>query len=254
MPNLWDVGKGRELEAYRTETRTLSCPESESVLGSISAEISPASTVSKSTSASSGSTLLTSISLVLTLSSESSPPFLLGVVGVLGLFPSDFFAGEPGTIVKPAICFARGLDSVDMAALYRFVVEDSKLDVGVSEIMDVGLLGVYGILDAMALGFDDGVAGIGGMAEGRGVVTGRRWGRFDETARLTLRGGDAKSLACGCCNVELREVEPTLPFARAGARDASRAVKFNSKFCLSFFSPVTLKLDRYVVRTRLDPI
>ena len=161
--------------AYRTETRTLSCPDSESVLGSISADISPASTVSKSTRASSGSTLLTSISLVLTLSSESSPPFLRGVVGVLGLFPSVLFVGEPGTTVRPAICFVRGLDSVDMAALYLFVVEDSKLDVEISDITDPGLLwGVNGILDDMALGFDDGVAGIGGMAKGRGAVTGRQ--------------------------------------------------------------------------------
>jgi len=30
---------------------------------------------------------------------------------------------------------------------------------------------VNGILDDMALGFDDGVAGIGGMGEGRGAVT-----------------------------------------------------------------------------------
>jgi len=158
--------KRRELKAYRTETRTLSCPESESVLGSISAEISPASTVSKSTRASSGSTLLTSISLVLTLNKESSAPFLRGVVGVLGLLPSDFLVGEPGVMVKPAICFARGLDSVDMAALYRFVVEESKLDVEVSDITDGGLFGVNGILDDMALGFDDGVAGIGGMMRG----------------------------------------------------------------------------------------
>ena len=42
-------------------------------------------------------------------------------------------------------------------------MEESKLEVEVSEITDVGLLGVNGILDAMALGFDDGVAGIGGM-------------------------------------------------------------------------------------------
>ena len=147
---------------YRTETRTLSCPESESVLGSISADISPASTVSKSTRASSGSTLLTSISLVFTLSKESSAPFLRGVVGVLGLFPSDFLflVGEPGTIVKPAICFVRGLDSVDIAALYLLVLEDSKLDVVVSEITDAGLLGVNGILDGAALDLDDGVAGI----------------------------------------------------------------------------------------------
>jgi len=129
----------------------------------MSADMSPASTVSKSTRASSGSTLLTSISLVLTLSKESSPPFLRGVVGVLGLLPSDFFVGVPGTTVRPAICFARGLDSVDIAALYRLVVEESKLEVEFSEITDAGLLGVNGILDGMVLGFDDGVAGIGGM-------------------------------------------------------------------------------------------
>lgn len=135
------------------------------VLGSISADISPASTVSKSTRASSGSTLLTSISLVFELSKESSPPFLRGVVGVFGLLPSDFLVGVPGTMVKPAICFVRGLDSVDIAALYLLVLEDSKLVVGVSEITEVGLLGVNGILDVV-LGFDEGVAGTGGMVEG----------------------------------------------------------------------------------------
>ena len=78
----------------------------------------------------------------------------------MGLLPSDFLVGEPGTTVKPAICFVRGLDSVDMVALYRFAVEDNKLDVEALEITDGGLLGVNGILDDMALGFDDGVAGI----------------------------------------------------------------------------------------------
>ena len=78
----------------------------------------------------------------------------------MGLLPSDFLVGEPGTTVKPAICFVRGLDSVDMVALYRFVVEDNKLDVEALEMTDGGLLGVNGILDDMALGFDDGVAGI----------------------------------------------------------------------------------------------
>ena len=129
----------------------------------------------------------------MTLSRESSPPFLRGVVGVLGLFPSDFFVGEPGTTVKPAICFVRGLDSVDIAALYRLVVEDSKLDVEVSEITDGGLLGVKGILDDMALGFDDGVAGIGGMAEGRGGAGDRRWDQ--SVAASSSRRGDAKILA-----------------------------------------------------------
>lgn len=121
--------------------------------------MSPASTVSKSTRASSGSTLLTSISLVFELSKESSAPFLRGVVGVFGLLPSNFLVGEPGTMVKPATCFVRGLDSVEIAALYLLVV-DNKVDVEASEITDVGLLGVNGILDGVALDFDDGVAGI----------------------------------------------------------------------------------------------
>ena len=69
-----------------------------------------------------------------------------------------------------------------MAALYRFVVEESKLDVEVSEITDGGLLGVNGILDDMALGFDDGVAGVGGMADGRGTVAG-------SSAGSVCRGG-----------------------------------------------------------------
>ena len=42
-------------------------------------------------------------------------------------------------------------------------MEASKLGVDVSEITDGGLFGVNGILDATALDFDDGVAGIGGM-------------------------------------------------------------------------------------------
>ena len=148
------------MEAYRTETRTLSWSDLESILGSISADMSPASTVSKSTRASSGSTLLTSISLVFALSKESSAPVLRGVVGVLGLLPSDFLVDKPGVIVKPLICFVRGLDSVEMAALYLLAFEDSMLDAEVSEITDGGLFGVKGILDAASLFFDDGVAGI----------------------------------------------------------------------------------------------
>jgi len=57
------------------------------------------------------------------------PPIPTGVVGVLGPLPSGFFVGEPGMTVKLVIRFVRGLGSVDMTALYRFVVEDSKLDV-----------------------------------------------------------------------------------------------------------------------------
>jgi len=123
--------RGEEKEAVSSPkgNEDVSCADSGSVLGSISTDISPASTVLKSTRTSSGSTLLTSMSLVLT--SESSPPFLRGVVEVLGRPPSDFFVGEPGTVVKPAICFVRDLDLVDMAALYHVAVEDSKLDVEV---------------------------------------------------------------------------------------------------------------------------
>ena len=131
----------------------------------MSADMSPASTVSKSTRASSGSTLLTSISLVFELSKESSAPFLRGVVGVFGLLPSDLLVGEPGTTVNPAICLVRGLDSVDIGALYLLVVDETKLDEETSEITDAGLLGVNGILDGAALVFDDGVAGTGDMMQ-----------------------------------------------------------------------------------------
>lgn len=164
---------------------------------------------------------------MLTLSTESSPPFLRGVVGVLGRFPSDFFVGEPGTTVKPAICFVRGLDSVDMAALYRFVVEDSKLDVEVSEITDGGLLGVNGILDDMALGFDDGVAGIGGMAEGRGTGAVRRRDRSVETAasrRMRRENSCLRSLSLG----KLNQTYPQ----RDEARDAARAALYISVFSI----------------------
>ena len=60
--------------------------------------------------------------------------------------------------------FRPRLDSVDMAALYCFVVVDSKLGAGVWEILDGDLFGVNGILNDMALGFN-GAAGIGGMVE-----------------------------------------------------------------------------------------
>jgi len=56
-------------------------------------------------------------------------------------------------------------------------VEDGKLDVEVSETADDGLWGVSGILEDAALGIDNDVAGIGGMAEGRGTVVVRRWDR-----------------------------------------------------------------------------
>lgn len=77
-----------------------------------------------------------------------------------------------------------------MTALYRLVVEDSKLDVEVSEITDCGLLGVNGILDDTALAFDDGVAGIGGMLyEGpRVFVAGRRLGQFFVATASSRKG------------------------------------------------------------------
>jgi len=53
-------------------------------------------------------------------------------------------------------------------------VDDSKLEVEESEITDGGLLGDNGILGYIASRFGDGVAGIGGMAEGRGAVTARQ--------------------------------------------------------------------------------
>ena len=58
------------------------------------------------------------------------------------------------------------------------MVEDSKLDVEVSEITVGGLLGVNRILDDTALGLDDGAAEIGCMMEGRGTVAVRQWDRF----------------------------------------------------------------------------
>ena len=151
---------------------------------------------------------------------ESSAPFLRGVVGVLGLLPSDFFVGEPGTTVKPATCFVRGLDSVDMAALYLLVVEDSRPGVEVSEIMDEGLLGVNGILDGRALAFDDGVAGTGGMAgksNGMETVWSSVVGVVGLSLRRCRRGVLTRKLLLEV--VELTEVEPNLPSARDGARD-----------------------------------
>lgn len=179
---------------------------------------------------------------MLTLVNESSPPFLRGVVGVLGLPLSDFLVGVPGMTVKPAICFVRGLDSVDMAALYRLVVEDSKLDVEVSEITDAGLLGVKGILDDTALGLDDGVAGIGGMVGGRGTAAVcRRWGRF--AAAPSSRGGRRENSRLRSLSFELREVEPSFP------KHAMVHVTYHvlhSAFCPSGFSQF-FPLDRCVV-------
>lgn len=76
-----------------------------------------------------------------------------------------------------------------MAASYRFVVEDSKRDVEVSEIMDGGLLGVNGILDDTALGSGGRVVGFGGMVE----VTARWWDWF--VAAVSSRGSDVNILA-----------------------------------------------------------
>lgn len=91
-----------------------------------SAEISPTSTVSKSTRTSSGSTLLTSISLTNVAAGLCAP--LRGVVGVfgrdVGVFgldnPSEegFLVGESG---RGALDVVRGLDSDDRGALYFLV-------------------------------------------------------------------------------------------------------------------------------------
>lgn len=107
-----------------------------SIDSSISPEISPGSTVSKSTNASSGSIRLTSISL----NGSLSVAFRRGVVGVfgrpelgvlgraLGVFGLDPsyppFVGEPGR----DLVFRRDLDSVDIAAL-NFLAFPSRLGV-----------------------------------------------------------------------------------------------------------------------------
>ncbi|EED77073.1 predicted protein, partial [Postia placenta Mad-698-R] len=87
----------------------------------------------KSTRASSGSTLLTSISLIFGKGSGLSAP-LRGVVGVLGLEPEELdpsvFVGVPGTEASLGLglltCLVR--DSVDRAAL-NFFAEPRRLGV-----------------------------------------------------------------------------------------------------------------------------
>ena len=111
-------------------------------------------------------------------------------------------------MVKPATCFVRGLDSVDMAALYLLVLEDSKLDEEVSEITEAGLLGVKGILDGVALVLDEGVAGIRGMTL-RVKLQRRFRGRSSVVvgSSLRLRAVTRKYLLKV---VELWEVEPNV--------------------------------------------
>lgn len=131
-------------------------------------------------------------------------------------------------------------------------MEDSKLDVEVSETTDGGLLGVNGILDCMVLSFEDGVAGIGGILC-KGVVT-------------VCRRSSVGSVGCGSVGVEegrrenswlrllsLLEVEPNLPLARAGARDPRRA-GFHSRNSKISPGHVEAKLDCYAVPTLLDPV
>ena len=106
-----------------------------------------------------------------------------------------------------------------MAALYLLVVEESRPDLEVSDNTEVGLLGVNGILDGVALDLDDGVAGTGGMMGG---------GKVTMTDSSSAVGGDGSSLRWRRWDavtrkfllevVELWEVEPKL-LARDGARD-----------------------------------
>lgn len=114
--------KGRDRSTYRTETMTLSSlPWSRaaafSQASSISPEISPGSTVWKSTRTDSGSTLLTSISLVAGINIG----LLHGDTGVRGrLALPSLFVGVPGTGASVAdglgLRFLR--DSTERGALY----------------------------------------------------------------------------------------------------------------------------------------
>lgn len=91
-----------------------------SASGSISADKSAASTVSKSTKTSSGSTLLTSISLIALGAGLGAP--LRGVVGVFGrdVVPSagDFLAGEVLVAADRGLDLDRVRDSEVRGALY----------------------------------------------------------------------------------------------------------------------------------------
>lgn len=91
------------------------------MFSSKSMDKSPASMVSKSTRASSGSILLTSISLTTVGAGLCAP--LLGVVGVLGRESGVRFVGEVGfdSVLERA--------SDDNAALYFFVHGGTKLGV-----------------------------------------------------------------------------------------------------------------------------
>jgi hypothetical protein len=90
---------------------------------STSPEISPGSTVWKSTKTSSGSTLLTSILLVAGISDGLSAPSRRGVPGVLGLLVD---VGVPGTGARVDLGFTVLLvrDSEEIGALYFLCVDE----------------------------------------------------------------------------------------------------------------------------------
>ena len=126
---------------------------------SISPEMS-ASTVSKSTSASSGSTLLTSMSLTALGAGLCAPR--RGVVGVFGLdcVPSVGVRRAGDVAAERGLETVRCLDSVVSAALY-FLVELSILGVegmgrrvtsSVEDVAERGRRGVNGIARASLLG------------------------------------------------------------------------------------------------------
>jgi hypothetical protein len=127
---------------YRIDTMTLSswpwsCLMLFSHASSISPLTSPTSTVCESTRTCSGSTLLTSISLVEGIKEGLSAPLrLLGVPGVLGrLCDPSFFVGVPGTganvdldlKVVDGLFFER--DSTERGALYFLCVEFRRIGV-----------------------------------------------------------------------------------------------------------------------------
>ena len=131
-----DKGRRRGLQVHRTEASTLPCGGSERAFG-ISGYIASLNNLEVDENFF-GTDPAHVHPLVLTLSSESSALFLRGGRWDLGLLRSNILDCEPGTTVKPATYFVRGLASVHTVASYRFVVEESRLDVDVSEVMDGG--------------------------------------------------------------------------------------------------------------------
>ena len=97
---------------------------------STSPDISPGSTVWKSTRTSSGSTLLTSILLVVGINNGLSAPSRRGVPGVLGLLVE---VGVPGTGARAYLGFAVLLvrDSEEIVALYFLCVDERMLGAAV---------------------------------------------------------------------------------------------------------------------------